>query len=136
MPLDAGDFSLMDRKVVNELLSLPETDQFLRGLRAWVGFTQTGVDYVRPERAFGRSTHSSLRNIWWAKKGIFSFSFVPMELLGYAGATMTALSFLAVIYQIIDRLRHPQVPHGVPTIIVLILLFGSVNVLAISILGE
>jgi len=93
MPLDAGDFSLMDRKVVREILSLPETDQFLRGLRAWVGFRQTGVDYVRPKRAFGRSTHGWLKNVWWAKKGIFSFSFVPIELLGYAGGTMTVLSF-------------------------------------------
>ncbi len=136
MPLDAGDFSLMDRKVVNELLSLPETDQFVRGLRAWVGFRQAGVDYVRPKRLYGRSNHSLLKNIWWAKKGIFSFSFVPMELLSYAGATMTALSFLAVIYQVVDILRRPEVPHGVSTIIVLILLFGSLNVLAISILGE
>jgi polyisoprenyl-phosphate glycosyltransferase len=136
IPLDAGDFSLMDRKVVNELLSLPETDQFLRGLRAWVGFKQTGVDYVRPERAFGRSTHSWLKNFWWAKKGIFSFSFAPIEWLGHAGATMTAISFLAVIYQIIDRLRHPEIPHGISTVIVLILFFGSLNLLAISILGE
>ena len=136
MPLDAGDFGLMDRKVVNELLSLPETDQLLRGLRAWVGFKQTGVDYVRPERAFGRSTHSWLKNVWWAKKAIFSFSFLPIELLGYAGATMTVLSFLAVICQIIDSLRRPEIPHGISTIIVLILLFGSLNVLAISILGE
>jgi dolichol-phosphate mannosyltransferase len=136
MPLDAGDFSLMDRKVVNELLSLPETDQFLRGLRAWVGFRQTGVDYVRPERAFGRSTHSWLKNFWWAKKGILSFTFVPIELLGYAGATMTVFSFLAVIYQIIDRLRRPEIPHGISTIIVLILFFGSLNLLAVSILGE
>ena len=136
MPLDAGDFSLIDRKVVNELLSLPETDQFLRGLRAWVGFKQTGVDYVRPERAFGRSTHSWLKNLWWAKKGIFSFSFMPIELLGYAGATMTVLSFLAVIYQIIDSIRHPEIPHGIATVIVLVLFFGSLNVLAISILGE
>jgi dolichol-phosphate mannosyltransferase len=136
MPLDAGDFSLMDRRVVNELLSLPETDQFLRGLRAWIGFRQTGVDYVRPKRAFGRSTHSWLKNFWWAKKGIFSFSFAPMELLGYAGATMTVLSFLAVIYQIVDWLRRPEIPHGISTIIVLILFFGSLNVLAISILGE
>jgi glycosyltransferase involved in cell wall biosynthesis len=136
MPLDAGDFSLMDRKVVNELLSLPETDQFLRGLRSWVGFRQTGVDYVRPKRAFGRSTHSWLKNIWWAKKGIFSFSFVPIELLGYAGATMTVLSFVAVIYQIIDCIRRPEIPHGISTIIVLILFFGSLNLLAISIIGE
>jgi dolichol-phosphate mannosyltransferase len=136
MPLDAGDFSLMDRRVVDELLSLPETDQFLRGLRAWVGFRQTGVDYVRPERAFGRSTHSWLKNIWWAKKAIFSFSFLPLELLGYAGAAMTVLSFLAVIYQFIDWLRRPEMPHGIATIIVLIVFFGSLNVLAISILGE
>jgi dolichol-phosphate mannosyltransferase len=126
----------MDRKVVNQLLSLPETDQFVRGLRAWVGFKQTGVDYVRPERAFGRSTHSWLKNIWWAKKAIFSFSFLPLELLGYAGATMTALSCLAVIYQFIDWLRRPEIPHGISTIIVLILFFGSLHVLAISILGE
>ena len=93
VPLDAGDFALMDRRVVDELLALPETDQFLRGLRAWVGFKQTGVDYFRPERAFGRSTHSRLKNLWWAKKAIFSFSFVPIELLGYAGAVLTALWF-------------------------------------------
>jgi glycosyltransferase involved in cell wall biosynthesis len=136
MPLDAGDFSLMDRKVVDELLRLPETDQFLRGLRTWVGFRQTGVDYVRPERAFGRSTHGWLKNVWWARKGIFSFTFLPIELLGYLGATMTALAFFAVIYEVIDRLRRPEISHGTSTIIVLILFFGSLNVLAISILGE
>ena len=136
MPLDAGDFSLMDRRVVDELLSLPETDQFLRGLRTWVGFRQTGVDYVRPQRAFGRSTHGRLKNVWWAKKGIFSFTFMPIELLGYAGASMTALSFLAVVYQIIDGLRHPEVPHGISTLIVLVLFFGSLNVLAVAIIGE
>jgi len=136
MPLDAGDFALMDRRVVNELLWLPETDQFLRGLRAWVGFRQTGVDYVRPERAFGRSTHGWLKNVWWAKKGIFSFTFLPIELLGYGAAMMTVFSLLAVIYQIIDRLRRPEIPHGAATVIVLILLFGSLNLLAISLLGE
>jgi glycosyltransferase involved in cell wall biosynthesis len=136
MPLDAGDFSLMDRRVVDELLSLPETDQFLRGLRTRVGFRQTGVDYVRPERAFGRSTHSWLENFWWARKGIFSFTFAPIGLLTYAGATMTVLSFLAVLYHIVDRLRRPEIPHGVSTIIVVVLFFGSLNVLAIAILGE
>lgn len=62
-----------------------------------------------------RSTHSCLKNIWWAKKGIFSFSFVPLELLGYAGATMTVLSLLAVIHQIVDWLRRPEIPHGIST---------------------
>jgi dolichol-phosphate mannosyltransferase len=136
MPLDAGDFSLMDRKVVSELLALPESDQFLRGLRAWVGFKQTGVDYVRPERAFGRSTNSLLKNVRWAKMGIFSFSSMPIELLGYVGATLTALSFAAVTYQLIDCLRRPEIPHGISIIITLILLFGGVNLLAIAVLGE
>jgi hypothetical protein len=76
---------MIDRKVVRELVNLPETEQFLRGLRAWVGFKQTGVDYVRPERMFGVSTNNWTKNIWWAKKAIFSFSFAPLELMTYAG---------------------------------------------------
>jgi polyisoprenyl-phosphate glycosyltransferase len=136
VPLDAGDFSLMDRRVVDELLALPETDQFLRGLRAWVGFKQAGVDYVRPERAFGRSTHTRLKNLWWAKKAIFSFSFLPIEVLGYAAAAMTALSFAAVVYQIVDSLRHPEVSHGISTLVVLVVFFGSLTLLAISVVGE
>jgi polyisoprenyl-phosphate glycosyltransferase len=136
MPLDAGDFALMDRRVVDELLALPETDQFLRGLRAWVGFRQEGVDYVRPKRAFGRSTHSAMKNVWWARKGLFSFTFVPVELLGYAGVSMTALSFVALVYQCVDALRYPEEAHGISMIIVLIAFFGSLNLLAVAIVGE
>jgi len=136
VPVDAGDFSLMDRRVVDQLLALPETDQFLRGLRAWVGFKQTGVDYFRPERAFGRSTHSRLKNLWWAKKAIFSFSFAPIEVLGYLGAALTTLSLLAIVGVVADRLLRPEIPHGIATIIVLIAFFGSLNLLAISVVGE
>jgi polyisoprenyl-phosphate glycosyltransferase len=136
MPVDAGDFSLIDRKVANELLALPETDPFLRGLRSWVGFKQTGVDYLRPKRPFGRSSNGWLRNIWWAKKGIFSFSHVPVEVLGYGSGAMTVLSLLALVYQIVDCLRRPEVSHGISIVIVLILLLGSLNILAISIVGE
>jgi polyisoprenyl-phosphate glycosyltransferase len=136
MPLDAGDFALMDRKVVSELLALPETEQFLRGLRAWVGFTQTGVDYVRPERAFGRSTHSRLKNVWWAKKAIFSFSFMPVELLGYLGGALTLLSLAGVVHQVAAALRHPEAPHGTGLILAFVAFFGSLNVLAVAIVGE
>jgi len=136
MPLDAGDFALMDRRVVDALLALPETDQFLRGLRAWVGFKQTGVDYFRPERAFGRSTHSRLKNLWWAKKAIFSFSFVPIEALSYAGAIMTVLGFLALVYEIVDSRLHPETPHGIAIVVAVIGFFGSLNLLAISLVGE
>jgi nucleoside-diphosphate-sugar epimerase/glycosyltransferase involved in cell wall biosynthesis len=136
MPLDAGDFSLMDRKVVNELVKLPETDQFLRGLRAWVGFKQTGVDYVRPERMFGVTTNNMRKNLGWARKAIFSFSFVPLEILTYIGWTLTGVSFVAIILQIIAYFMVSSVPHGITTIIVLILFFGGLNMLAISIIGE
>jgi len=136
IPLDAGDFALMDRKVVRELLALPETDQFLRGLRAWVGFRQTGVPYVRPQRPFGRSTHSWLANFWWAKKGIFSFTFLPVELLGYLAAALTVLSMLAGGYEGIDTFRHPEVAHDLPLTLVAIAFFGSLNLLAIATIGE
>jgi glycosyltransferase involved in cell wall biosynthesis len=136
IPLDAGDFALMDRRVVDELLALPETDQFLRGLRAWIGFKQTGIDHVRPKRAFGRSTHSRLKNVWWAKKGIFSFTFLPIELLGYAGLLLTAGSSVALVYRLVDWLRRPDAPHAAATIATLVAFFGSINLLAVATLGE
>ena len=136
MPLDAGDFSLMDRKVVDELIKLPETDQFMRGLRAWVGFKQTGVDYVRPERMFGVTTNNWRKNLAWARKAIFSFSYVPLELMTYLGWALTILSFIAIIVQIILYFVIPGNPHGVTTIIVLVLFFGGLQMLGISILGE
>lgn len=136
IPVDAGDFSLMDRKVVDQLLRLPETDQFLRGLRAWVGFRQTGVDYVRPERMFGTSTNNWVKNFWWARKAVFNFSFAPMETLLYGGIGLTALSFLALVGQVIMRLVDPSIPHGVSTIIILILFFGGINMLGLAVLGE
>ncbi|HWB64733.1 MAG TPA: NAD-dependent epimerase/dehydratase family protein [Chitinophagales bacterium] len=136
MPLDAGDFSLMDRKVVNQLINLPETDQFMRGLRAWVGFKQTGVDYVRPERMFGVTTNNWRKNLAWARKAIFSFSFVPLELLTYLGWALTLFSFVAIILQVIAYFVFRNIPHGITTIIVLILFFGGIQMLAIYILGE
>jgi polyisoprenyl-phosphate glycosyltransferase len=134
--VDAGDFSLIDKKVVRELINLPETEVFLRGLRAWVGFKQVGVDYVRPERMFGRSTNNLRKNIGWAKKAIFSFSFLPLEMMSFLGIGLTIFSFLAIIAQIVMRLIYPNIPHGVPTIIVLILFFGGIQLLAVSIIGE
>ena len=137
IPRDAGDFSMIDRKVVKELVALPETEQFLRGLRAWVGFKQTGVDYVRPERMFGVSTNNWRKNIWWAKKAIFSFSFAPLELMSYAGFSLTGLSILGIFYQILAKYFFaPETPQGFTTVIVLIVLFGGLTLLGISFLGE
>lgn len=137
IPRDAGDFSMIDRKVVKELVDLPETEQFLRGLRAWVGFKQTGVPYVRPERMFGVSTNNWTKNIWWAKKAIFSFSFAPLELMSYAGFGLTGLSILGILWQILAKFFFfPDTPRGISTVIVLIVFFGGLTILGISFLGE
>ncbi|MGB3948949.1 MAG: NAD-dependent epimerase/dehydratase family protein [Bacteroidia bacterium] len=136
IPQDAGDFSLIDKKVVEHIVALPEKEQFLRGLRAWVGFNQTGVDYLRPERLFGVSTNNLRKNIWWAKKGIFSFSYMPLEIMSYTGFFLTIVSFFAIAFQVIAKLMYPDIPHGIPTIIVLVLFFGGVQLLAISLIGE
>lgn len=137
IPHDAGDFSLMDRRVVGWLLKFPEGDLFLRGLRAYVGFRQTGVDYVRPERMFGRSTNNFLKNIDWAKKGIFSFSNTPLTLLTGAGVVGFGLSMLAVVVVALLRLMFPDIaPRGITTLLITVLFFGSLNLFAIGLVGE
>ena len=137
MPLDAGDFSLLDRRVVDALNSLPENNRFLRGLRAWVGFKQTGVPYVRPERMFGTTTNSLLRNLGWARKAIFSFSYAPIDLMTGLAFALVAISLFAALLQIVLRLVAPQlVPSGFSTLIVLILFIGGVQLLCFSIIGS
>lgn len=137
VPVDAGDFSLMDRRVVDTLNRLPENNRFMRGLRAWVGFSQTGVPYVRPERMFGRTTNSLMRNIGWARKAIFSFSFVPLDVIAWLALICVAGSFIAIIFQVILRLARPDlVPSGFTTLIVLILFIGGIQLLCLSIVGS
>ncbi|MFH1388441.1 MAG: glycosyltransferase family 2 protein [Patescibacteria group bacterium] len=136
VPLDAGDFSLMDKKIVKILCRMPERDRFIRGLRAWVGFRQTGVPYFRPERMFGRSTNNFLRNFGWARKGIFSFSYVPLEVITYMSLIVVILSLIGIVIQIILKIINPDVPRGVPLTLVVVLFLGSVQLLSLSVLGE
>jgi polyisoprenyl-phosphate glycosyltransferase len=137
IPLDAGDFSLMDRRVVGWLLNCPERDLFVRGLRAYVGFKQTGVDYIRPERAFGKSTNNLLKNIDWAKKGIFSFSNTPLTMLTTTGVLCLFFSMLIAAVAAGLRIFDPNiVPRGVTTVLLVILFFGSLNLFAVGLVGE
>lgn len=136
IPVDAGDFSLIDRKVVEALKLLPERDRFLRGLRAWVGFKQTGVEYVRPERMFGTTTNSLIKNFQWATKGIFSFSFVPLQFMTLLSLFVFFLSLLGIVWQVFAKFFIPDIPQGVSTILIVILFLGSIQLLGISILGE
>jgi len=137
IPLDAGDFSLIDRRVVDALNSLPENNRFLRGLRAWVGFKQIGVPYVRPERMFGVTTNNLLRNLDWARKGILSFSYVPLDLITWLALCTVGGSFVAAIIQILLKIFFPgMAPQGFPTLIVLILFLGGIQLLCLAIIGS
>lgn len=136
IPLDAGDFSLIDKKVVDIIKKSEERDLFIRGLRAWVGFKQTGVSYIRPERRFGKTTNSFIKNIRWAKKGMFSFSFIPLEILSYISYFIVFLSFFGIIFYLISYLIYPAAPKGITTLILLIIFLGGVQMLSISILSE
>jgi len=136
VPLDAGDFSLLDRRVVDELNRLPESQRFLRGLRAWVGFKTIGVPYVRPERVFGRTTNSLVKNLTWARRGIVSFSYAPLELILMIAVTSVVVAVVAGVVQISLKLADPSsVPSGFTTLILLILLMGGLILLALSIIG-
>lgn len=137
IPLDAGDFSLIDQKAVKWVLKCSERDLFLRGIRAYVGFKQAGVDYIRPKRMFGESTNSLLKNIGWAKKGIFSFSETPLSILTSLGLLLMALSSLAILLIIVLRIFFPDfLPKGVPTIAIFVIFFGALNLFGIGIVGE
>lgn len=137
IPLDAGDFSLIDRKVVDSLNAFPENNRFLRGLRAWAGYRQVGVPYVRPERMFGRSTNNLLKNLEWAKKAIFSFSYAPLDFITILAFGMVVFSGLAILAQIVLRLAYPDLaPSGFTTLIILVLFMGGIQLLCLAIIGS
>ncbi len=137
IPVDAGDFSLIDEKAVNHLLKFTEKDIFMRGLRAWVGFKQTGVPYLRPERLFGKSTNSFYKNIWWAKKGIFSFSTKPLQYIQVFGvATLLFTLALGVFYAINYFVNPPEGARGITTIILLLLGLSSIQIISLSLIGD
>jgi len=136
IPYDAGDFSLMDKKVVNEINSIKENDRFIRGLRAWVGFSQIGINYVRQERMFGKTTNNLFKNIRWAKKGIFSFSYIPLELISYISYLIVAFSFFAIVFYFIYYFYNPGAPRGITTIILIVLFLGGIQLLSVSFLSE
>jgi polyisoprenyl-phosphate glycosyltransferase len=137
VPVDAGDFSLIDRRVVDALKALPEHNRFVRGLRAWVGFRQTGVPYVRPERPFGRSTNSLLRNLGWARKAVISFSYAPLDVITWLAFTIVVVSTLGAVAEVVLRLVDPSAaPRGITTLLVVVLFLGGIQLLCLSIIGS
>jgi glycosyltransferase involved in cell wall biosynthesis len=136
VPLDAGDFSVMSRRVVDSILLMPERDRFLRGLRSWVGFHQTGVPYVRAERFAGESTNSWLDNIRWAKRAIFSLSYQPLELISLLAFIVTLLTAMAIVVYLLLYFAIPNAPRGFMTLLVAVLFIGAVQLFSLSIIAE
>jgi glycosyltransferase involved in cell wall biosynthesis len=137
VPVDAGDFGLVDRRVVDAMNALPETHRLMRGLRAWVGFKQVGVPYVRPERMFGVTTNNFRKNLGWARRAIVSFSYAPLDLITGLALSIVALSFFAIFVQLVLRVVAPDAaPRGLTTLILIVLFLGGIQLLCLSIIGS
>jgi dolichol-phosphate mannosyltransferase len=137
VPLDAGDFSLIDRRVVDAINALPEKHRFMRGLRAWVGFKQLGVPYVRPERMFGSSTNSLRKNAGWARRAIFSFSYAPLDVITVLALAAVLVAAIALIVEIVLKITDPGgAPRGITTVIVVVLFMGGIQMLCLAIIGS
>ncbi|MDH4457058.1 MAG: glycosyltransferase family 2 protein [Candidatus Methylopumilus sp.] len=136
IPPDAGDFRLMDRQVVNALLSLPERNRFMKGIYAWVGYKSIGIPYFPLDRTHGETTFSKLKLIQLAWTGITSFSVMPLRLASASGASLAFIAFIYGIYVIIDRLFFAESVPGWPTVVASMMFFAGVQLLFIGILGE
>lgn len=138
IPLDTGDFRLMDRRVVDAIRHMPERNRFLRGMVPWVGFRQTGVTYERRARYAGESKFSSMRQMLpFALDAITSFSYLPLQLATFMGFGLAALSAIAIIAVITLRLFGPSNPLlGQATTLVTVLFLGGVQLISLGIIGE
>jgi len=134
---NTGTFGLMDRAAVAALNQLPERNRFFPGLRAWVGFTTGEVVYDRQERAAGQPQQTLLKLLRYALDGVFSFSYLPLRLLTYAGVCIAVLGFIAAVFYAVRRLTGIETaPTGYTTLVTIVLFLGGVQLVGIGVLGE
>jgi dolichol-phosphate mannosyltransferase len=136
IPLDTGDFRLIDRKVVNVLRQMRERHRFLRGMAAWVGFRQVGVEYDRKERFAGKTKYPFSKMLKLALNAITSFSYFPLQLATYLGFVFAGISILAIPVVAYLRLSNQGALFGQATTLVAVLLLGGVQLITLGILGE
>lgn len=138
IPLDTGDFRLMDRRVVDALGQMRERNRFLRGMVPWVGYKQTGVHFKRAARYAGEAKYSSVRRMFrFAMNAITSFSYVPLQMATYLGFTIAVIAGLAIVTVIALRLFGPTTPLlGQATTLVAVLFLGGVQLICLGIIGE
>jgi glycosyltransferase involved in cell wall biosynthesis len=135
LPLDAGDFGLLSRRVIEELRRMPEHHRYLRGMRTWVGFRQIGIPIERSARQAGRTKYSPLKLLKLASDGIFAFSIVPLRAAALLGAGATTLSVLFSLYAVYAKfwLHSPQ---GFTALILTITFLSGINLFFLGIIGE
>lgn len=136
IPLDTGDFRLLDRKVVNILNSMHERHRFLRGMSAWVGFKSIGVPYKRAARFAGKTKYPFNKMVKLALEAVTSFSYVPLQLAMWVGFISAGISIIAIPVVIIGRLAGAQFFYGQATTLIAVLFLGGVQLICIGILGE
>ncbi len=136
VPVDTGDFRLMDRKVVDALRAMREHHRFMRGLSVWVGFRQTGVEYVREERYAGETKYPFRKMLRFALDGITAFSHVPLQLATYLGFIIAGISVLGIIATIILRMSGSQAFYGQASTLVTVLFLGGIQLISLGIIGE
>jgi glycosyltransferase involved in cell wall biosynthesis len=136
IPVDTGDFRLMDRRVVDELKRLPENNRFVRGLVSWVGFRQTALEYERDERLAGETKYPLKRMIKLCVDGITSFSYKPLKLAGYVGALLSGAGFLYFFYVLYLAIFTDATIKGWPSMIGIMVIFNGFVLLMLGIMGE
>ena len=136
IPLDTGDFRLMDRRVVEALKIMPERDRFLRGMVSWVGFRQVAVSYQRSPRIAGVSKYPLFKMIRFAADGILSFSLVPLRIAIWVGLLTVALSFLGILYALFVRLFTLSWVPGWTISFIAILFIGGIQLIFLGVIGE
>ena len=136
IPIDVGDFRLMDRKVVQALLAMPERDRFLRGMVSWVGFKQIAVLYTRERRVAGKSKYPLLKMIRFATDGLLSFSLMPLRLATWTGFLAIGLAIAGIIYAVLLRIFTKDWVRGWASIFVAVLFMAGVQLIFLGIIGE
>jgi dolichol-phosphate mannosyltransferase len=136
IPLDSGDFSLMDRRVVDEINAMPERTRFVRGLRSWVGFRQTGVEVFREARHAGQPKYTLRRLLRLALDGFFGFSYRPLQLASIFGLGVSALALLLAVTLVLLRVTSGVPLQGWTSLMVAVLFLGGVQLISLGILGE
>ena len=136
IPVDTGDFRIMDRKVVNVLKNMPEHHRFIRGQISWIGFNQTFVEYDREERFAGETGYTYRKMIKFALDGITAFSDFPLRLATFMGFMVSGIAFFVLLYALYMRLIVENYVPGWTSVITSVLFLGGVQLITIGIIGE